>query len=412
MFLKLILSIFVFSFIILSAAAQDTLTFMYYNILNYSPAVPENTHNLKNITQYIKPDIFVLNEISNDTSATNILMYVLNIDSTCHYKKADFTDGPDTDNMLFYNSDKLSLYKQDTILTDLRIINEYLLYYNDSAYISQHDTVFLDIYSVHLKSNTGNEQQRLDEVIRFKNHLYENLSRKNIFFGGDMNFYNSLEPALTELLSPGLYQLNDPLDSIGDWHDNPLYSHIHTQSTRTRQFGGGADGGLDDRFDFIFVSNDIMNGTNQLKYIQGTHRALGNDGHHLNDSLTSLPLDPDIPENITYSLYDQSDHLPVIMKVYLNFDASLPRSLINDDSFQLYPNPSSGNIDFSIKLNNKTKAELELFTSTGQLKQIFLIEPGNAGQHIISVKNLENGVYIARLLTDKNVFSKKLIVVW
>jgi hypothetical protein len=242
--------------------------------------------------------------------------------------------------------------------------------------------------------------------------LVENSSGKNIFFGGDLNFYNNFEPALTELLSPGLFQLNDPLDSIGNWEDNPLYSHTHTQSTRTRQFGGGATGGLDDRFDFIFVSNDVINGTNQLKYIPNTYKAFGNDGHHMNDSLTALPSNPDIPENIIYNLYNQSDHLPVIMKVYLNFDASIPcNSLINDDPLQLYPNPSSGNIDFSIKLNNKTNAELELFTSTGQLKQIFLIEPGNAGQYIISVKNLESGVYIARLLTDKNVLSKKLIVV-
>jgi hypothetical protein len=392
-------------------SAQDTLTIMYYNILNYSPAIPENTQNLKGIVHYINPDVFAVNEISNDTSAKHILTYVLNTDTLHHYRKTIYNDGPDTDNMLFYNSDKLSLALQDTIQTELRIIDEYLLYYNDSAYISQHDTVFFDFYVAHLKSSQGYEQDRLGEIMKLENHWNETPSRKNIFLGGDMNFYNDGESALIELLTPGLYQMNDPLDSIANWHDNPLYSHIHTQSTRTRQFGGGASGGLDDRFDFIFVSNDIMQGSNGVRYIPGTYESFGNDGKHLNDSLTALPMNPAIPDSLTYYLYNMSDHLPVIMKTYINFDASIPNYQNKDeeDPIIIYPNPSKGNLIISIK-NMKGEVHLEISSLTGLIKKYYTLIPINDGLSALSIGNLENGVYIARIIINNKYFSKKIIV--
>jgi len=53
----------VFSVIV---SAQDTITIMYYNILNYSPAKPANTKDLKGIVHFINPDVFAVNEISNE----------------------------------------------------------------------------------------------------------------------------------------------------------------------------------------------------------------------------------------------------------------------------------------------------------------------------------------------------------
>ncbi|MCH6573843.1 MAG: hypothetical protein IH795_01365, partial [Bacteroidetes bacterium] len=42
-----------------------------------------------------------------------------------------------------------------------------------------------------------------------------------------------------------------------NWHNNFSFVEIHTQSPRTRQFGGGANGGMDDRFDMILTSQSI-----------------------------------------------------------------------------------------------------------------------------------------------------------
>lgn len=396
------------------ASAQDTLTIMYYNILNYVPSNSANTKNLKNIVHYVNPDIFAINEISDDTSSSHILQYVMNTDSISHYKRADFIDGPDTDDMLYYNSSKLSLISHDTIQTALRLINEYLLFYNDANYLSQHDTVYFDVYIAHLKASSGstNELDRLNEVLKFKNYLSNHTFRKNVFFGGDMNFYGSYEPALIELQTAGTYKMNDPLDSIGNWHDLAFYSHIHTQSTRVRQFGGGAYGGLDDRFDFIFVSNDVISGSSQLKYIPGTYVAFGNDGHHFNDSLNALPLNPNIPDSITYSLYDQSDHLPVVMKTYLNFDASIQESpaFSDENIFTIFPNPASDMIYIN-SLIKDSNCRLEIYTMDGQKKYSTEFSNGFINQKNISLKNFKSGIYYIRILTQGKAFSKRLVVI-
>ena len=43
----------------------------------------------------------------------------------------------------------------------------------------------------------------------------------------------------------------DPLNFTGTVWNNSSNAQYHTQSTRTRAFGDGATGGLDDRFDMI-----------------------------------------------------------------------------------------------------------------------------------------------------------------
>ena len=44
----------------------------------------------------------------------------------------------------------------------------------------------------------------------------------------------------------------------------------------------GASGGLDDRFDFILYSDDVLNGTNGVNYIPNSCKSIGNDGNHFN----------------------------------------------------------------------------------------------------------------------------------
>ena len=263
-----------------------------------------------------------------------------------------------------------------------------------------------------MKSSSGsaNETRRYNEILSLKNHLNKKQDRKNIFFGGDFNFYGSNEPALTELLSEGNYKMNDPIDSIGNWHDNSLFAHIHSQSTRKRSFGGGASGGLDDRFDFILVSSDIIQGTNKLKYITGTYQAFGNNGQHFNDSLTSP--DSTIPDSIIYYLYNMSDHLPVIMKTYLNVDASVQEN--NSEkiyNFQIYPNPTDGIFSFSIPIE-QSYTELDIYELTGRLVASYIIKTTCDKQQIISMKNdLKNGFYFAKLTTNEKKYFCKFALI-
>jgi len=300
-----------------SAISQDTLKVMYYNVLNYPGSTSGRVEYFRTITHYVMPDVILINELISDAGAELLLNIGLNTWGVQKYQKALFTDGPDTDNMLFFNSEKLTLYSQDTIPTLLRFINEYVLYYNSHELAAGADTVFLHFYSAHLKaSNTTTDRiKRRDEVMAFKNHIEAKGYPENIFFGGDMNFYSAFtEPGYDSLVKSQVYSLVDPLPA-GNWHDNPDFAYLHTQSTRASQFGGGATGGIDDRFDFIFFSHDVINGLNGATYIPESIVSFGNDGNRLNLSLLDPPANLSIPDSVIQALYYMSDHLPVLCQI-------------------------------------------------------------------------------------------------
>jgi hypothetical protein len=134
---------------------------------------------------------------------------------------------------------------------------------------------------------------------------------ENMFFGGDFNFYSATEPAYDSLINSGLHPLNDVLPA-GSWHDNPNYAQIHSQSTRKSQFGGGASGGIDDRFDFMLFTDDILSGDNGVSYNPNSMISVGNDGNHFNVSINDQPTNSSVPDSVLQALYYMSDHLPVI----------------------------------------------------------------------------------------------------
>jgi PKD repeat protein len=309
----------IFSISMIQADAQyDTITVMYYNTLNYPDAGdPNRDDQFRTINRFLMADVILISELTSEAGAFTLLNDALNVYGTTHYQKAAFTDGPDTDNMLFYNSDKLVLHSQSVIPTALRHINEYVLFYKSSDLEQGGDTVFLYFYSAHLKAYPEDSLQRLAEVNAFRTRLDNLPGAENIFFGGDLNFYTNLEPAYEALINQGVYLLNDPLPA-GEWHANYSYRFYHTQSTRTDDFGGGSIGGLDDRFDFILFSDDVLSGSNKVEYLPGSCEAFGNDGNHFNEALTELPLNPEIPDSVTNALYYMSDHLPVICKLKIN----------------------------------------------------------------------------------------------
>jgi len=296
-------------------AQYDTLRVMYYNILNYpEDGDPDREDEFRIINQYIKPDILLVNELTGAAGAQTLLDESLNVYGITHFQKAVFTNGPDTDNMLFYNSNKFVLYSQSYIPTALRNINEYVLYYKSANLASGEDTAFLFFYSAHLKATEGDSLFRLTEINEYHSRIDNIANAENIFFGGDLNLYTHEEPAYQVLINQGVYPLNDPLPA-GDWHNNFSLRQYHTQSTRTVNFGGGATGGLDDRFDFILFSNDVVSGANKVIYVDNSCLAVGNDANHFNVALNNPPANSVVPDSVSTSLYYMSDHLPVICDI-------------------------------------------------------------------------------------------------
>jgi hypothetical protein len=70
---------------------------------------------------------------------------------------------------------------------------------------------------------------------------------------------------------------------------------------------------LDDRFDHVLASTSIMNGTDGIEYVAGSHKAFGNDGQHFNKSINATPTNTAVSSSVANALYANSDHLPVIM---------------------------------------------------------------------------------------------------
>jgi hypothetical protein len=294
----------------------DTLRVLSYNLLKFPDVSPNRIDTLKSILAYVKPDIFMACELTSGAGANDILFNALNEDGVSHYDMADYVPGPDTENALYFNSDKLALAEQNVIPTDLRDINEYVLYYKSDDLETTGDTVFFYVFVCHLKASSGFEAQRNGQAIALKTYINTRGYSENIIIGGDFNFYGSdTEPAWNTILTGGGVTIKDPITAPGHWHADPGFAWLHTQSTRSEAFDGGAFGGMDDRFDFIFIGEDLKTYANDARYIDGSYRAIGQDGYHYNKSLVEEPTNTSEPSEIIWNLYHMSDHLPVYMEI-------------------------------------------------------------------------------------------------
>jgi endonuclease/exonuclease/phosphatase family metal-dependent hydrolase len=299
-------------FFTLQLSAQEKAIIMTYNVLNY----PGSTSTIRNpefkkIIDEVQPDILVVQEILSQSGVDEFLSDVL---TSSNYSAGTFINGSDTDNAIFYNDSLFTFLSNIPISTDLRDINEFKLVHNIVE-----DTLY--IYSVHLKASQGssNVTKRLAEVNQLR--MFSDKLPVNSYFIvlGDFNIYSSSEPGYQRLLdhsSSGF--VVDPINSPGSWHNNAAFSSIHTQSTRLRQFGGGATGGLDDRFDMILISQSIMN-DGGITYVPNSYTTFGNDGNHFNDSINVLP-NTSVSKSIADALHNSSDHLPV----YATFEFEYP----------------------------------------------------------------------------------------
>jgi len=286
---------------------QDTLKIMTYNLLNY-PGTDTTTRNpyFRTIMQAVNPDILVVQEVTSHAGVNGFLNNVLNSVYPSTFSAGTFIDGNDTDNAIFYKSSKINFISNKPIQTELRNISEFKLYHTASA-----ET--LRVYSVHLKASSGsaNEAQRARETDSLRKITNALPDGKNFIVVGDFNIYSSAESAYQKLLQDDLDNdghFIDPITMTGTWN-NSLYAQYHTQSPRLRSFGGGATGGLDDRFDMILYSRTVSE-FGGISFITGSLVTYGNDGNHYNDSINSIP-NSAVSQGIADALHYASDHLPV-----------------------------------------------------------------------------------------------------
>jgi len=174
------------------------------------------------------------------------------------------------------------------------------------------------VYNGHWKSadDADGRDRRLIETQAIRADADALGNGTNILYVGDFNLYNSNESAYQNILSAGNGQAIDPANRPGAWHSSASFKDIFTQAPLVSPPGGLTGGGLDDRFDFQLVSNELTDGIG-LDYIPNSYRTFGNNGSinvngNLNDSSSTALLG--LPNRLAVLdlLTTVSDHLPVV----------------------------------------------------------------------------------------------------
>ena len=291
------------------ATASDTLRVCSYNLLKFSQDNEDGRiPQFKRILDSIRPDIVVCSEVADASVGPRFVSEVLTYEP---FAATPYYDGPDTEIMVLYNQQRLRLVATRRIPTELRDIFETTLEHLDAQGLPD-DT--LVVYGVHLKasSSTSDEQQRTREVTALTSRM---TTRRNVIVAGDYNVYRPDEPALQALLGPSaIRRFIDPLGS--NWRRNDAsFASYYTQCTRATTIsgcGGGVDGGIDDRFDFILSSAELA-----PRVLTSTYTAFGNDGAiRFNRSINDPP-NQKVSAEMAAALLCASDHLPIYVDVIL-----------------------------------------------------------------------------------------------
>jgi len=412
----------------LNLSAQDQVKVMSYNLLNYGNTTSyctqtnnnifaKNAYN-RTIIDYVKPDILGVVEMGSADFANNMFRdSCLNVNGVTHYAKAtkSNTAGSDIISLLYYNQDKFGLAGVVSLQNQVRDIVLFRLYYKSPNLASMTDTAFVNCIVAHLKSSKSapNPNVRNQQVTTALNYLSTHYPTDNYLFMGDLNLYKSSEAAYQTLTnySNSNYKFNDPINKPGNWNNNSSFKAIHTQSTHTSSNGCAAGGGLDDRFDFILISNALKNGSKHISYVNNSYKALGNDGKHFNKAINS-GTNTSVPANVLNALYNNSDHLPVVLALDLDNTIASISDIEKANNIRVrFQNPIQNTLTLAISSKNTESLNVRIYDLQGRLIK--------SKQHISNEKsslqfdmtNVAKGLYMIQIIDENNqlVFSAKCL---
>lgn len=414
-------------------SAQDTITVMQYNLLQYGnlnsayAGCDETTNNtqekdesIRTILQYVQPDILTVNEFgATQDLLDDFMRHNLNINGVSYWKSDDIINYANSDivNHIFYNSNKLALKKHAVIRTSVRDIDAYELYFKTASLVAN-DTISLVCIVAHLKAGNDYEATRRAQLQNVMDYIDENYPQGNVLIMGDFNMYSSAETGyllVTHDYSNTNVLLVDPVGSagVGPWNNNGSYAAYHTQST-TSDINADckASGGLDDRFDFILMADEVCFGYHNVRYVSNSYTAVGNDGNHFNRSINA-GTNAAVPETVANALFQNSDHLPVTVKLAVNAKLKVDDSHLTPEyAASIAPNPASdfarvcffnriaGNIQFDIYniQGMLVKSETDYFDRGNQL-------------HRVDVSDLQKGFYVLRISNYEHLSESLKIVI-
>ena len=424
---KLFILFLLLGFSFLASAQTETLKVMQYNLLNYGNntgycTTTNNNINDKNgyirtiLTAYY-PDILTVCEFGKSSNLpTDFVNNNLNINGINYWMTSagSNTANSTLTNCIFYNSSKLTLTGHHTAQTYTRDVDVY----DFQLQTENSNQVTLTCVIAHLKAGSGsdNENKRNIMAINTMNYLEAYYRECNVLIMGDFNLYTSSEPAYQALTNQTTYPNSyfiDPLYpyGVGNWNNNSSYKNYHTQSTHQNDDDDcHSYGGMDDRFDFILMSENIYGGRDGLRYVGGSYNALGQDGNRFNRSINN-PTNTAVSQAVADALFYNSDHIPVTMElIYGNLDTD---ELTNNElSYDIFPNPANERINIRFYQNNSGRANLLLFNTLGQVVYFDDIFVDNSvNEHVIPVDNLPKGLYFLRITNADNLSETIKVIV-
>ena len=410
-------------------AQSDTLKVMQYNLLNYGNytgycTTTNNNINDKNV--YIRtiltayyPDIFTVCEMGKSATLPNdFVNNVLNINGSNFWMTcagSNSNNSSSLTNCIFYNSVKLTLIGHHTAQTYTRDVDVYDFKFKDD----DSGSIVLTCVVAHLKAGTGTDNQGKRKIMaeNTMSYLENNYREKNVLIMGDFNLYTSSEPAYQALINQTAYPNSyfiDPLYpyGVGSWNNNSTFKEYHTQSTHKNEDDDcHSSGGMDDRFDFIMMSENIYGGRDGIRYIGGSYNALGNDGRRFNKSIND-PVNIAVSQEVADALFNNSDHIPVTMNLIVNYNTDIDEYTENVLNFDVFPNPATDNINIRFYQDRIGKANIMLFNTLGQIaysEDVFVNDC--LSEHIIPVYNLQKGLYFIRITNADGLTNTSKIIV-
>lgn len=423
---KLLFTTLFFLPIFYNVFSQDTIRVMQYNLMQYctpygtctttNNGIDAKAANLKIILNQVSPDILVVEEIgSTMTYVNHLLNNALNVDGINWWKNGQLSNasGGSIANMMYYDSRKFTLKESFFVQTAVRDFNIYRLYYNTPDLVNGDTTFFIPILG-HLKagSTLTDSTDRNSQVAALMSRLNSWNVADNYILCGDFNIYTSAEPCYQQLLNypNSLIRFYDPINKPGAWNNNYNFANIHTQSTHT---SGDcfASGGLDDRFDFILTSANVLNGYDKIKAIPSSYHALGQDGSRFNGTIIS-PTNNLVPSAVANAMYNMSDHLPLIMDFqvyYPSCGTSIGKSVKSNFALNLQ-NPVADQLIFNYRTEVKSALSMTIIDINGRIifqKSI----PAGDSEAVFSepVSFLTPGIYFLRLVSDQGIAVVKFV---
>jgi endonuclease/exonuclease/phosphatase family metal-dependent hydrolase len=399
--------------LLIQLSAQESFRIVSYNALKF----PENSGTkrvsyFKTVIDELDPDILVLQEITSASGVDIFLNDILNVDEAYLYTAAPFADGYDTDNVLFFKSRSFSLASSRQIKTSLRDISEYELKVR-----IKNNMPNIWLYSTHLKAGSDADEsaRRGDDATIWRAQLNKLSAGTNFFVMGDLNFYSHTEAGFKVLTHDDgtTGQCFDPANKVGEWHNNRTYAKYHTQSTRTTSLYEGSTGGMDDRFDFILVSEALLDEREYFAPAKN-YMAFGNDGFHFNSNIND-GTNAVVSKTVANALYHASDHLPVVLDVVWNSTNTVDEidETVQSFHFSNYPNPfnSTTKINFIVPVSGAVK--IDVYDMSGRLVKRVLNAHVSSGSHSVdwNAGNLQSGVYLCQMQFGDRVEFKKMTMV-